>query len=72
MIKDKTEFPHKHDLVCHSECPVENCNDGYDGVIKKEIKIKEDHPCPQYQNLKIISSGFRKQTVEIYPSKVFN
>lgn len=67
----KTEFPHKHDLVRHSECPVETCNDGYTGVIKKEIKRKEEHPCPQYQNLKIISSGFRKQTGEIYSSKVF-
>ena len=28
-IKDKTKFPHKHDLVNHAGCPEESCNDDY-------------------------------------------
>ena len=30
-VKDKTEFPRKHDLVYHAECPVESCNEDYVG-----------------------------------------
>ena len=80
-IKDKTQFPHKHDLVCHAECPVEKCNDDYVSKMARCIsenvighserdrnshilkyQIKKEHPSSQYQNFKIISSGFRKQT----------
>ena len=25
-IKDKTKFPHKHDLVYHAKCAEESCN----------------------------------------------
>ena len=28
-IKDKTKFPHKHDLVYHAKCAEEICNDDY-------------------------------------------
>ena len=28
-IKDKTKFPHKHDLVYHAKCAEESCNDDY-------------------------------------------
>lgn len=28
-IKDKTEFPHKHDQVYRVKCPEESCNDDY-------------------------------------------
>ena len=50
-------------------------------------QIEKEHPCPQYDNLKIISSGFRnnikkrklsevlwtflKQAGEVYTSKAF-
>ena len=30
-IKDKTKFPHKHDLVYHAKCAEESCNDDYVG-----------------------------------------
>ena len=26
-IKDKTKFPHKHDLVYHGKCAEESCHD---------------------------------------------
>ena len=30
-IKDKTKFPHKHDLVYHANCAEESCTDDYVG-----------------------------------------
>ena len=30
-IKDKTKFPHKHDLVYHAKCAEESCTDDYVG-----------------------------------------
>ena len=30
-IKDKTKFPHKHDLVYHVKCAEESCNNDYVG-----------------------------------------
>ena len=30
-IKDKIKFPHIQDLVFHTECPGESCNDDYVG-----------------------------------------
>ena len=65
-IKDKTDFPHKHYLVCHTECPVENCNDDYVGVIEKEIKIKQEHRCRKQIN----KPSLNKQEKSI-PLKLF-
>ena len=80
-IKDKTKFPHKHDLVYHAKCAEESCNDDYVGETARRIservldhsgrdknshilkhQIGKEHPCPQYENIKIISSGFRNNT----------
>ena len=36
-IKDKTEFPHKQDLVYHARCPEESCNDDYVGERTRRI-----------------------------------
>ena len=36
-IKYKTEFPYKHDLVYHAECPEESCNESYVGKTARRI-----------------------------------
>ena len=36
-IKDKTKFPHKHDLVYHSKCAEESCHDNYVGKTARRI-----------------------------------
>ena len=36
-IKDKTNFPHKNDLVYHVKCADESCNDDYVGETAKRI-----------------------------------
>ena len=44
-IKDKTNFPHKHDLVYHVKCADESCNDDYVGEkakrISKRVTVEE-------------------------------
>ena len=37
LFKDKTVFPHKHALVYHADCPVENYNDNYVGDRTRRI-----------------------------------
>lgn len=37
MIKDKTEFPHKHDLAQYAECPEEICNNYNVGEMARYI-----------------------------------
>ena len=84
LFKDNTEFPHKQDLVYHTDCPVENCNDDYVGETARRISEKViDHRgrdkklsyfktpnrkkkqlYTQYINFKIISSGFRNDTMK--------
>ena len=80
-IKDKTKFPHKHDLVYHAKCAEESCNDDYVGETARPIservlnqserdknfqilkhQIEKEHPFPQYEDFKVISSGFRNNT----------
>ena len=80
-IKDKTKFPHKHDLVYHAKCAEKSCNDDYVLETARRIsewvldhsgrdrnfhilkhQIEKEQPCPQYENFKIISSGFRNNT----------
>ena len=36
-IKDKTKFPHKHDLVYHAKCAEESCNYDYVGETARRI-----------------------------------
>ena len=80
-IKDKTKFPHKHDLVYHAKCAEKSCNDDYVLETARRIsewvldhsgrdrnfhilkhQIEKEQPCPQYENFKIISNGFRNNT----------
>ena len=85
-IKDKIKFPHIQDLVFHTECPGESCNDDYVGettrctsermidysgrdknILKHHIEKEYENfriweSCPQYENFKIISHGFRNNT----------
>ena len=76
-IKGKTKFPHKHDLVYHAKsCNDDYVGEtvrriservlDHHGRDKKYHILKQqfekEHPCPQYENFKVISSGFRNNT----------
>ena len=37
ILKKKTKFPHKHDLVYHAKCAEESCNDDYVSKTKRCI-----------------------------------
>ena len=78
-VKDKTKFPHKHDLVYHAKQVEKSSNDvgetprliservlDHSGRDKSshilKDQIEKEHPCPQYDNFKIISSGLCNNT----------
>ena len=58
-IKDTVNFEHKHDLVYHGKCPVNNCKDDYIGETGPFISERTiDH------NSRVVNSHFLKQHME--------
>ena len=37
QAKDQTKFEHKHDIIYHGKCPVENCVDDYIGETARRV-----------------------------------
>ena len=71
-VKDKIDFEHNHDLICHTKCPEPTCIDDYVGEsarqITKRIKdntshvlkhsIRKSHKNVNTTDFKIIDKNF--------------
>ena len=62
-IKDKTKFPHKHDLVYHAKCAEESYNDDYIGKTAKRISEKVLDHSGRDKNSHILKHQIEKNTL---------
>ena len=56
-------FPHKHALVYHADCPVENCNDNYVGERTRRISERVIDYSERDKNTHIL----KRQTEKEHP-----
>ena len=60
-IKDKTKFPHKHDLVYHAKCAEESCNDDYVSKTARRISKRVLHHSARDKNSPILKHQIEKE-----------
>ena len=60
-IKDKTKFPHKHDLVYHTKCAEESCNDDYVGETARRISERVLDDSGRDKNSHILKHQIEKE-----------
>ena len=60
-FKDKTKFPHKHDLVYHSKCADKSCNDEYVGEMTRHISERVLNHSAGDQNSNILKHQIEKE-----------
>ena len=59
--KDKTKFSHKHDLVYHSKCAEESCNDDYVGETARRISERVLDHIGRVKNSHILKHQIEKK-----------
>ena len=71
LFKDNTEFLHKQDLVYHTDCPVENCNDDYVGETARRISERVINHGGRDKKLSYFKTPNRKKKKTLYAVQEF-